>query len=474
MSSKAIFPLLMIVSALAYLPLLSAPPVFDDRLAVLENPSARELPEALRSLAQAPPHRGLTNLSFALNRLLTGDSPACLRLGSLLLHLGAAAAAWALAHRLGLSGSWAGAWLALHPLAVFAAGYLAQRAAVLEALLAFLCLSLYLRARETGSRPAYAGALGAAALAMGAKETAVTLPLSLAVLEWILPAKERRLIRWLPFSALLVAAVWRGDGIPAGQMPVVGSALTAPEYLRAQPAVLGLYLLKASLPFPLQFLHDREAGGFVLTALALLAAIAWVLLGPERHRSGRLGLGLLLAPLALEALLPLPDIAFYHRLYPGLLGGALLFSWAAERLPRFLVIAILGCLALGAWGEARTRSSPPALTARDVRGAFRSDVPWGNHGWELLRRGEVASALRLFEQGLRAPWGELRLQLGRAQALMMLGRRAEAGRELGRIAKGLREAGRLGEEPELARWLEAAQAWAAGGPGSPSGEPSAP
>ena len=164
---KTLFLALLV--GLCYLPTLSAPPVFDDRSAVLENPAAGGLPEALGSLAQAPPHRGLTNLSFAVNRLLMGDSPAYLRLGSLLLHLGAAAAVWTLARRLGFSGGWAAAWFALHPLTVFGAGYLAQRAVVLEALLGFLCLMLYWRARETGSGQAYAGALGAAALAMGAR-----------------------------------------------------------------------------------------------------------------------------------------------------------------------------------------------------------------------------------------------------------------------------------------------------------------
>ena len=208
---------------LCYLPGLWAPPSFDDRAGVLENPRLRRAGLVLEGFLSPAPRRAqdvllpgyayrpLTEASFTLNAAVTGRSLAGLRAGNLLIHAACTLLVFVIARRLGagLPGAfprWAAAFFALHPLAVGAVTYLYQRATCLEALLAFLSLALYLGCRTRPSRPRYLAALGAGLLAMTAKETAVTLPLILAACEWILRdgREPRRLVlaRWLPFSAL--------------------------------------------------------------------------------------------------------------------------------------------------------------------------------------------------------------------------------------------------------------------------------
>ncbi len=449
-----------------YAPGLDAPAAYDDRAAVLDNPAAASLPLALgAALRDAPPHRHLTEASFALNRLLAGDSLPALRAGNLGIHLAAAALVFLLARRWGGSGParWAAAFFALHPLGVQTVTYLCQRVTGLEALLAFLSLCLY---GIRGSRRAYAGALGACLLALGAKETALTLPLLLAASAWIL--RDGSLRRWLPFGALAAGAV-------ALKLAHPGEGMASPygfsprDYLLLQLPIVLRYLRLNFLPFPLHFLHDRivPLSGHALelpwTAIllsgTLLAALAgWALFGPARHRLPRLGIALFLAPLALESTVPIQDLAFDHRCYPGLLGTGLLFAWAASRLGRtWPVLVLLGALTLrenAAW------ASPRTLLARDVRNAFHLDVAWGNYAWYRLGRGDAVQAERLFRQALHSPWKELRIRLGEAAALIALGRvpegraRVDAAMrdfpaEGGPVRLALQEAVRSGDEARI-------------------------
>lgn len=452
--------------AACYAPGLRAPASYDDRAAVLSNPAAASLPLALeRTLREVPPHRHLTEASFALNRLLAGESLPALRVGNILIHLGATGLVFLLARRWGGSGlaRWAAAFFALHPLGIQAVTYLCQRATGLESLLALLSLCLY---GIRGSRLAYAGALGAATLALGAKETALTIPLLLAAAAWIL--RDGSLRRWLPFGALAAVAVALKLAHP-GEGMASAYGFSPRDYLLLQlPIVLG-YLRLALLPFPLHFLHDRvvpvpgHAPELPWTAIllsgALLAALAgWALFGPARHRLPRLGIALFLAPLALESAVPIQDLAFNHRCYPGLLGMGLLFAWVASRLGHpWPVLVLLGALTLrenAAW------ASPRTLLARDVRNAFHLDVAWGNYAWHRLGRGDAVQAERLFRHALHSPWKEMRVRLGEAAALIALGRVPEGrGRidavmrdfpaEGGPVRLALQEAVRSGDEARI-------------------------
>ncbi len=471
--------LLGLLGAIAFLyaPGLPGPPVYDDYLlGVYPLQRIPMLARFLDPVSPQPPgvplpsyaYRPLTEASFALQQALGVDIPG-LRLGNLLLHAACALLVFLVVRRLAallpgspLSPRWAALLFALHPLAVQAVTYVYQRAVLLETLLCLLTLLLYLVAR-THPRPfrsaAYWAALASGLLAMTAKEPAVTLPLTLAALEWILrePGSSWKptLSRWLPFALLpalvLLQVVRAGILTRDALLSVQGGfresgfrsdpfgATPAQYFLLELPVLLG-YLRLGALPFPLHFYHDwaypapgepPRIGGLatLACAAALLGLAAWVLFGPRRHRAPRLALALFFTPLALESsFFPIRDIAFNHRCYPSLLGLGLLLAWALGRLPRLRLLAagLLALLAALALSETRRWADPLALQRRDVRHAWHHPVAWRNLAWERLGQGHPERALGSFRQALRSPWLDAGACAGVASTLLSLGRDAEA------------------------------------------------
>lgn len=443
---------------LVYGPGLGSPGAYDDVYVegfVKRHASLRGTLEAFRSPLPVPrtgmlapdyAYRPLSELSLALNRrIFPGPAMGGLRLGNLALHGGCAVLVFLLARRLGPADSpgfarWAAAFFAVHPLSAVAASYVYQRSVLQAAFLQLLCLHLVLADRR---RAAWIAGL----LAMTSKETAVALPLVLAAAEWIRGTGPGRFRRWLPFALLPVLPliqVVRGAAEAEGTLPggaalqsgfrLAEGGLSPWEYLRVElPTVLG-YLRTAALPFPLHFYHDHvlslpglpfpvPAASTALCGLALASGTAWVLLGPRRHALPRLGLGLFLAPLALESsVFPIQDTAFLHRCYPALPGAALGFALLAGRLKPGLPAAALGLLLLGARGENRAWGDPPGMLVRDVRHAFHRGSVWSHHGWRLLETGHDRGALRMFETGLKAHWKRPQIVAGYVTVLTRLGR----------------------------------------------------
>ncbi len=466
---------LLLAILFCYLPGLNAPPAFDDALLQtyrLTRASPAALMKAFRDPVPASPqgislpayaYRPLTEASFVLNGLAGGGLMG-LRVGNLLIHVGAAVLVWVLARRLGeacgVEGRWFGRWAALcfavHPMGVQAVTYVYQRAVSLEALLVYGTLALYWRGRERPWGRAHAGAVGVGLLAMLAKEPAVTLPLWIGALEWVLrrPGEGLRpvLKRAWPFAVLpllVVVQVARAMAQAAGSGPdrfresgihAVGYGFTPFQYLCLElPVVLG-YLRLAALPFPLTFYGDRvyplpgqaagiPAGPTLVAGALLLGALGWILFGPARLRLPRLALALFLAPLALESsVFPIQDLAFHHRCYPGLLGASLGFAWVVTRLRRPLALGAggLALLATLALGENRIWSASARLLERDVRHAFHRSTIWANLGWQYQDAGHPGAAERVFRQALRSPWQAQRNRVGLASALRAQGRTAEA------------------------------------------------
>ncbi len=490
-------PFLVVLLALVaflYLGGLRAPAAFDDTVLGM-YPLRLGTPRAMLEgfLHPVPPvpqgvplpayaYRPLTEASLVLNARMTAPlGLAGLRLGNLLIHLAVCLLVFRLARRFGGEGAafarWVVLFFALHPLGVEAVTYVYQRSTCLEALLAFLTLGLYGSARGRTWGGKYLGALACGLLTMTAKETGATLPLLLAAVEWILrdPAEPVRAVwkRWLPFACLPLlplgmvlsashAASSEGAAFLESGFHPASSGYGRLEYLlREMPVVTG-YLGKAFLPFPLHFYHDQvlplperpEAFpwvGVLLCGAALLGGLAWILLGPARHRLPRLGLALFLAPLALESsIFPIQDLAFYHRCYPALLGAALLFAWGVGRLGAFLPGAALALLAVLTARENRVWADPLELLRRDVRAAWHRTVIWGNYAWEVKTASPVR-AEHLFRHALRSPWQNPRTLLGLASSLSAQGRSGEAARAYDRAL------GAFPEDPTLL-WQAVVQA----------------
>ncbi len=445
---RIFLPLLLVALAAAYAPGLRAPAAYDDDVWKF-----LDLRQALGRFVdpihpfpgvQLPTYayRPLTELSVVLNRALE-PSVEGLRAGNLLIHALAAILVFFLARRLGAAlgcpepafARWAALFFAVHPLGVQAVTYVYQRAASLEAALAFLTVALYL----ARSRAAFLAGL----LAMTAKETAVTLPLVLAALEWILrdpvePA-SKALKRWLPFAlmpTLVLIQVLRLRHLPASApgTPTESGFRSDPGalgYLLAQLGIVVHYLRLNALPFPLHFCYPRTPEVMPLrTALCgafLLALLGWVLLGRRRHLL-RLGVALFLAPLALESsVFPIKDLAFQHRCYPGLLGSALLFAWAANRSRCRALGALALAMMLGLTaGENLAWCEPGGLIRRDIRHDWRGMRNWATYGFLRLDRGRAASAEVLFRHALRSRWKSSKILAGLSESLRLQGKVGEA------------------------------------------------
>ncbi len=186
--------LLCVLTAALYLPFLGNPPFFDDENFFKAPGSALEQGFVFAT-------RWLPYWSLGLTWQFFGSEPAAFRLGNLVLHLGSVLVLFFLLRRLlrlarpdrdaGLP-AFAGALLfALHPVAVFAVGYIIQRTILMATLFSLLTWWALLR----GSINARHGWLYASALffflAVYAKEHAVTgLAGCAALLGWLARSRD--------------------------------------------------------------------------------------------------------------------------------------------------------------------------------------------------------------------------------------------------------------------------------------------
>lgn len=441
---------LAVAVAAVYAPGLGAEPVYDDELGIQHNPRVHVPELTLRGFLEPTPrflhgaklpgwgYRPLTEASFAVNLWLSGGSFPALRAGNVMLHLAASLLVFLLARTLCAEAPafarWAAAWFALHPMAVQAVTYVWQRLTSLEGMLSFLAILLYWRARAAGRRPGWA--ILAGLLALLSKETGVTLPVTLAALEWILrePGEPLRRVlkRWMPFAVLL-------PGLLLVQMlrlehpePLGGTRMTPWQYLGLELPIVLSYLRLNAFPVQLSFLHDPVEGQVhpppvptLLAGLALALMAGWALFGPGRHPVPRLAAALFLAPLALEcSVFPIQNTVMHHRCYPGLLGTGLAFAWSATRLPaacRLLPWAVLGFMAAMGVAENRRWTDPRELMRRDLRHAFRAGVNWGEYAWRYLEINRPDRAERVVRPALKLPYSE-KAHASLLEALERLGR----------------------------------------------------
>jgi tetratricopeptide (TPR) repeat protein len=292
---------------------LSAPLVFDDHWAIVDNPSIRRLwpPAALLDALTAPRQsavagRPVVNLSLAVNYALGGLDPRGYHAFNLAVHLIAALLLFglvrrtlerpALAARFGASASTlafavALIWLA-HPLQTEVIDYVSQRTESMSGL--FYLLTLYAAVRAT-TAPApgpawYAVAVGACALGMASKESMVTAPLMIVLYDVVF--NERRLVAALRerprfygglFSTWIILAALVASG-PRSHSAGLSAGVTAWTYLLNQAPMIVAYLKLVFWPRPLVFdygmpaalaLRDVLPQALLLMALLAATVAAW-------------------------------------------------------------------------------------------------------------------------------------------------------------------------------------------------------
>jgi tetratricopeptide (TPR) repeat protein len=185
---------------LAYWPVWHAGFIWDDDAYVTANPLLTA-PDGLRriwfTLDSPSQYFPLTYTWLRCERGLWGLHPAGYHGMNLLLHTANALLLWRLLQRLALPGAWlAAALFALHPVQVESVAWVSELKNVLMLFFYLLAVRTWVAFIE---QPAgrgqwyYLGALGLAALALCAKATACTLPVTLLLILWL----KRKPIGWV-------------------------------------------------------------------------------------------------------------------------------------------------------------------------------------------------------------------------------------------------------------------------------------
>ncbi len=433
----------------------NGPFIFDDLLAIQDNPTLQHFP-SWENFAPQPSsptaRRPIVNLTLAINAAISGRDVRGFHAGNLLIHLLAALTLFGIVRRTllapplrerfggaasGLAMAVALIW-AVHPLLTESVTYLTQRTESLMGL--FFLLTLYGAIRGAASAHPwrwYAAAIAACALGMGSKEVMVVAPVVVLLYDrCFLSGSFREALRrrpsfylglaatWTVLGALLIAYPWGGT-TGAG----FGLAPAGPwEYARTQPGVILNYLRLSFWPRPLCLDYGwpiaTGARQIMLPAAviaALLAATLWAL-----RRTPALGfLGawffLILAPTS--SFVPIvTEVAAERRMYLPLaaivtgcvvaacrLAGPCIrhaavspqaqkrLSRAAAAMALLSVAGVLGWLTFDRNADYRD----PILLWRDtVNKRPENARAWNNLGWAYSWTGDSAKAVPYFNKAI--------------------------------------------------------------------------
>jgi tetratricopeptide (TPR) repeat protein len=440
---------LLVITAVAfcYHGILNYPFLFDDIPHIQINDAIKDVSN-IGGLLAYNPARFLVFLSFAINYYFGGLDTFGYHLFNIAVHMANSLLVMAFGMTLvtawrGKEAQWPWSWLpffsaivfAVHPLHTGAVTYTCQRSASMVAFLYLSAMTLYLSAaiaRKETNQPArfrYAGALICATAAMFTKQTAVTLPIALAMLEFffVAPADSRERIRRLApfFGIMLIGPLLAVTGMDRELGDITDRAELMPshaEYFLTQLNVIVTYLRLLVFPVNQNLDYDYP----IAHSLADSAVSAGILLGLVAlavafYRRGRIiSFGVLFFFLALSvesSVFPLEDVIFEHRAYlPS--AGVIIAFWAGlfymlEKLApvwlqkRSAVIAITFALITltasyatatinrnGVWRDGET------LWTDVVKKSPGKARPHNNLGAFYLNKGDLDKAEKLFRQSL--------------------------------------------------------------------------
>ena len=423
-------------------------------------------------------YRPVVTASFFADLRIWGLNPLGFHLTNVLAHLATSLAVLALARRLTdseLASGAAGLLFALHPLHTESVAFVSGRTDILAALGFVLAVLGYARWRDTGRRGPWVGSLAAFALALGAKEVAVTLPLVLALYDWWRgdfarvpgpagPASRagmpiiagRALARYAPYAVVIAAYAAVRTAVLGG---MVESAATpwAPPLVRLLTGleIIGRYAWLALVPYPANayypIFHVTPPPGATwwLTVGVLVVALAFTAVAMRRWPVAGFGAAwfwITLAPFTAVNFLGLSSAIMAERfLYLPSVGFCLVGGVVIGRL--------LGNLEReGAPGHAREVSPAPALALVLVFVAYAGLTLWRNQDWKddyrlYLRMVETSPQVALphvnlaFTQMQAGEVQSAREHLVQAVALLPNDARALAGLGLTQTVLGERDAG---------------------------------
>jgi Flp pilus assembly protein TadD len=352
---------------------MEGPFVFDDISHIAESLDRRQLDFSLRAWLGM---RALPDMTFTLNYHWHGKELFGYHVVNVAFHVATSWVVFLLTRALTLqvwgmnqkreailAGFFAGLIFVSHPLQTQAVSYIVQRMAVMAAFFYFNALWLYVVFRQSGKKGYAVLSVMATVAAMHCKEHTFTLPLAIALIEWMffsrrLSVFRQRMVSLTPWLVtLLIIPVYmlyvpnvllEGNGwgkIPGlltlealGERTMETSTISRHDYLLTQFRVVVTYIRLLFLPYGQNLDYDfslshslwdwATAGAFLF--LLAVVGTAWSV----RRRWPLFAFGVFFFFLALSVesgLIPIRDVIFEHRLYLPMWGFTLvmveLFAW---------------------------------------------------------------------------------------------------------------------------------------------------
>jgi tetratricopeptide (TPR) repeat protein len=442
------FVLLLVVVAAIYGRALRAPFIFDDRPAVVENPSLRRLWPLVGTAAERGPlnppplaptgRRPLANFTLALDYAWAGLDPTAFRVTNLVLHALSAAVLAALVRRtlllpyFGAAGA-ALAWpasvaaalvWATHPLVTETVVYVTQRTELLAALAYLATLWAAVRYWTAATDPARQAwlvvAVTVCAAGMASKEVAASAPLAVLLYERTFLVDSWRAVRrswplhaglaltWLVLFALNVGG--------ASGLSDARHYVPPPVWWATQCKVLFLYLRLVVWPWPLAVHYApaylatvASAAPWIVATAGLGATVAVLVWRRPAARFVVVATALVLAP---TWIIPIAKMmAAERRMYlplAGLVALAVVGAWR-RGVPRVShgvafagVLGLVVVLALVSRARLSAYASVVSLWRETVRQQPADALAHYNLGVGLLDAGSrPAEAMAEFEEALR-------------------------------------------------------------------------
>ncbi len=315
--------IIILLTILAYLPVMRGGFFWDDSTLITENPMVKA-PDGLYRFWFTTEALDYYPLTWSLLRLewrVWGNSAPDYHMVNVLLHAANAVLVWLMLRRLRIPGAWLAALIfAVHPVNVATAGWISEQKNTVSMLFYAAAILLYLEFDDGRHWCWYGLSLAAFVLALLSKSAVVMLPVVLlGCIWWRRGRVERRdIVYSLPFFALAlvagVSAVWFQYG-NAMHWQTVREAGFAGR-LAAAGWVPWFYFFKALVPFHLMVVYPKweiDPSRLVSWLPGMLLIVCFLLFWRERRSWGRTALfGFGYFTVTLFPVLGFFDLVFYR------------------------------------------------------------------------------------------------------------------------------------------------------------------
>ncbi|HUI05696.1 MAG TPA: tetratricopeptide repeat protein [Verrucomicrobiae bacterium] len=462
--------LIVLLTVVAYVPVLHGGFVFDDHELITGNRMVKASDGLYRFwfTSESPDYRPLTwSLWWSEWRLWDGRATGYHVVNVLLLAVNAVLV-WLILRRLKVSGAWLAAVVfAIHPVNVATGAWISEQKNTLSMLFYALAILLYLKFDEEGRRGWYGLSVGAFFLALLSKTAVVMLPVVLLGCGWWRHGRVRAR-DWLYSLPYFVGSLALALVTILQHQRALPVAFVRPGSFGARLAMAGqvpwFYLSKALLPVDLMLIYPKweiDPSRWVSYVPGIILIGGLIVFWWKRNTWGRTALfGLGYFVVMLFPVLGFFDQGFYlhtlvadHWQYHSIIGVIALTVAAGREAVRRMsewgrsarVLAPLGAglvsavlvvvLGTATWRRSRIYADAESLWQDNVAKNPGAWVAQNNLGIALQGSGEAAKAKEHYEQALRLNPDSFEVHNNLGSSLLDLGRVPEA---MGQFEQALR------------------------------------